>query len=242
MISKFIILALVGICLAKKAILPIEEGGEKFEEKIETDVEAGTEMYETPDHCGRKAVRQLIHTKSGLCADRVKGEKTCVITPSDPAVDRSVHDVENGLEKSKGKFPYHKVVEVTNKIMLVPFPNPENLPKAIRKFCKGRTIVKGVIENKEEKELEEKALEIAKAAKKNSRKRAVIREFIACTGSSTMVIMTCPGEKLEVKCKIRSSSCTYHVTCPMELQKGGFDCKGLHKFNSAICCDYKCRK
>lgn len=46
--------------------------------------------------------------------------------------------------------------------MLVPFPNPENLPKAIRKFCKGRTIVKGVIENKEEKELEEKALEIAK--------------------------------------------------------------------------------
>uniref|UniRef100_A0A7M5V505 Uncharacterized protein n=1 Tax=Clytia hemisphaerica TaxID=252671 RepID=A0A7M5V505_9CNID len=86
------------------------------------------------------------------------------------------------------------------------------------------------------------AVKQALAAKKNSKKRAVLREFTACTNASTMKIMTCPGEKLRADCKIRGSSCTYWVKCPMELQKGRLDCTGLHKFNSMICCDYNCYK
>lgn len=217
----------------------IQEGGEFVKERIVLDKQRGISIYHTGDHCGREAVTELVDSNFGVVVKKfnMKKDKSCIIRPYDPKIDSNPNEASRSLKETHNVMP-KKIVEYTEDFIRVEYKG--TVPKHIKHFCgPNREILSQEIVT-DLKAAAVIALKHAKEAKTNERKRAVLREFTACTNASTMKIMTCPGDKLEAKCKIRSSSCTYHVRCPMSLQKGGFDCKGLHKFNSMICCDYNC--
>lgn len=217
--------------------LAINEGKEHFKEYVTTNAKECTEVIRTPKHCDREGVTQMIDCRYRLVADKVEGEKFCVITPYKPEEDGNPAEFEQAYEEAKQKMP-KDIVEIQNRILTVAFKG--KLPKRIQKFCGARTVVRGIVDNQDMKEIEKEAVKLALESKKDSRKRAILKEFTACTNASTMKIMTCPGDKLRAECKIRRSSCTYKISCPMDLANGGFNCQGLHKFNSMICCDYNC--
>jgi len=235
-----IVIALIG-CLSAIEVdkIEIQEGKEIVHESIVLDKHNGRQTYHTDDHCGRKAVTEMIDSNYGIAVSKFdKDDKNCIVRPYDPLTDSNPNEVSRALEITNNKMP-ETVEEIKHMYLYEPYENAASLPEHIKNFCAGRVIVtRQVVVDL--KQAAETALKQAKAAKKNAKKRAVLREFTACTNASTMKIMTCPGDKLRADCKIRRSSCTYWVKCPMNLQKGGFDCKGLHKFNSMICCDYNC--
>jgi len=222
--------------------LNIQEGKENFDENIMIDKQKGISTFHTGKHCGRKGVTEMVDAEHGIVAnkfdkeDNDRLEKVCVIRAFNPETDPTPSRASRGLKLSGNKMP-SKVVEVEHMYLLELYEG--EVSKEIQSFCAGRPIM--IQTNVPDlKAAAVEAVKQAKASKKNARKRAVLREFTACTNASTMKIMTCPGDKLRAECKIRRASCTYWINCPMNLQKGGFDCKGLHKFNSMICCDYNC--
>jgi len=237
----FIVIALIG-CMSAIEVqkMEIREGKEVVHESIVLDKHNGRATYHTDDHCGRKAVTEMVDSNFGIAVSKFDKDDTkhCIVRPYNPSEDSNPNEVSRALVMTKNEMP-DKVEEIKHMFLAEPYENAASLPQHIKNFCAGRAIVTRQVVTTL-KQAAEIAVKQAKAAKKNSKKRAVLREFTACTNASTMKIMTCPGEKLRADCKIRRSSCTYWVKCPMDLQKGGFDCRGLHKFNSMICCDYNC--
>jgi len=234
-----LLIALVGYLNAVEVNrMEIQEGKERIQERIVLDKQNGIQTYHTGNHLGRKAVTEMIDSDHGVVASKFdKGFGACFIREYNPKFDSNPNEASRALKMTKGQMP-DDVEEIKKSYLTVHYDGANNLPQRIKDFCGKLTILRQVVVDL--KHAAEVALKEARAAKKNSRKRAVLREFTACTNASTMKIMTCPGDKLRAECKIRRASCTYMIKCPMNLQKGGFDCKGLHKFNSMVCCDYNC--
>lgn len=248
MMKLFVLLATVGMLYAQASFelddIDIQEGKTVVKEHLVLDKANGIATAHTGSHNGRKGVTEMIDSQHGIVASRFdrddgdRMERVCAIRRLDPTVDSNPTEASHAIHLANKKMP-NVVEEVKHMYIYKPFENERSLPKVIRKFCRGLKMVHQVAVTSM-KEANKAALEAAKAAKKDSRKRAVVKEFTGCTNVSTMKIMTCPADKLRCDCKIRRSSCTYWIKCPMNLEKGGFDCKGLHKFNSMVCCDYNC--
>jgi len=254
----FIFLALVGLLHASvdREELDVQEGEELVKEDIELDAEKGTQKYHTGDHCGRKGATEFIDSQNGYVARKFDHnpkrsfsgknsmENYCVVRPYNPKTDLDPVQAKDALKKAHNKMP-KEVIEIEDFYIMRDYKymgaDKPRLPQSIVDFCEGLQIgIKKVVKDKEEAAKEQ--VKEMLAHHKNGRKRAILREFNACTNKSTMMANRCMGPKLRAKCDVRKegASCVYQIKCPLDLQKGGFNCRGLHKYDSAMCCDYWC--
>jgi len=218
----------------------IDETGEHFKETVDFDKKHGLEMIKVPAHGQQiEEVEVLKDLRMGFKAAKLPRMKHCYVMPLEDD-EKNMFELETGIFLSRGRVPKNGIKKhLENIVVIGDIPHVWNTP-VLQNFCGDNEIVLvHAYENKEN--LEKIAVKLAVDAKKNSRKRALLREFVACDNKSTMTISTCTDvSKLQANCRIRTKWCTYIVGCPLNPSSGGFQCGSQHKLNSIVCCDYAC--
>jgi len=215
--------------------LSIQEGTAMVKEHIFLDKLNGIQIYHTGEHNGLIAVTKLVDSNYGYVVTKhhKKDVEYCIIRKYDPTKDSNPNEVSRSLKQVHNKMP-KTIVEREENIMLdTAF---ETAPKHIKKFCGDRKIVTEKVVD----DLEEAAKLAIKANRKGSNdKRVIIKEFLACDGSSTSIIEQCP-RTVRARCRFRRPWCAYTVRCSNDLAQGGFNCQGVHDRNTFICCNFFC--
>ncbi|XP_057311934.1 uncharacterized protein LOC130649623 [Hydractinia symbiolongicarpus] len=244
--TKFIFALLVLIVGSVKGTddeIEIVEEGEHFAEKVSTGDKVIT--YKVPSHRHGKlaSVKLVVDPETGYEFANLPATKECFLRKSDKD-EPSLAEVKKAVKVLKHSLPKsgeRRMQSLLPKDCEDEFEIVEGLENAAEKYC-----VKGyqkrcmqVVEDK--KETEKKAVEIAIKVKGDTGKRALLREFLACEMSSSMVIMSCDQRKLEAECHFRTSFCAYKLRCPLQLSTGYWYCKYTHDFSKVKCCDFKCK-
>lgn len=248
MTSKIIILfALVGALTAIRhdAVTVILEEGDELVAEVIKD-EGDKEIIETSAHGNRVAVTYIRNCKENWIVELPEDDPRCWVR-SVSKDDGKCGETKDGLKKTGGHYPDKVITEINRLMIAGPLYGRFQGNPTIREACKGRRkMVSPMMSNKKHnyndamRDIEAYALKMAKESKTDARKRAILKEFMACTNASTMKIMTCPGDQLFCKCKVRKPWCTYFIKCPLDMGQGGFNCGSKHSMESPVCCDYNC--
>jgi len=238
-----IALALFAVAYAVEELsVEIEESGEKFKEVVDFDFQNGFETIKVPAHGQQlEEVEVLKDMRMGFKAVKVPRMKHCYVLKLEND-EKNMYEFEAGIFLARNRVPKkHILKHLENIVVIGDVPSSWNSP-VLKNFCGENEIVMAEAHDSKES-MEKIALKLAIDARKNMRKRAVLREFVACDNKSTMTISTCTDPtKLVAKCKIRTKWCTYIIGCPLQVSSGGFKCNAQHKLDGINCCDYACKK
>lgn len=245
MASRLIIaLALLTVTYAlnkyTEVTVEIEETGEKFKETVDFDFKNGFEIVKVPAHGQQlEEVDVMKDLRMGFKAAKVHRLKHCYVMNLEND-DKNMFEFETGIFLSRGHIPKNHIKKVLENILVVGDIPPAWNSAKLKAFCGDNKIVMAqAFAGKAD--MEKIAVQLAKDSKKDLRKRAVLREFVACDNKSTMTISTCTDTtKLKANCRLRTKYCTYIVSCPLQMSSGGFNCGSKHRLDSIVCCDYAC--
>lgn len=227
----------------------IPEHGERFKEIIEIDTHkkfGKVVVTKVPSHRGGslEGVEHVFVPKVGLIFENLSKKKECLI--HEPSIgEPSEKETEVAMKHLTGKLPNVGTVSHFNYVPAdCEYTIKTDLQlEAAREFCnQGYEQICGqnFPDDEDEEETSKRAVELALAHLGDERKRARLREFIACNPQSTMKIMSCDHSKLVAKCKLTSQFCSYGMLCPLDPKNGEWNCRYNHMFSKLKCCDYDC--